>query len=193
MNRHLLPDEIDLLLDGEAGFGVAPLKAHVRDCAECAAELESARLVVAELEALPHFAPSPLFAQRVMQQVQVFEPAHVAVLDTARRFLPQSRPARALAAAGGLSIASFLTVALLWVAARVDILTLLGSGALDRLRAALVAAGASAVAAALGDPSHAVLRTGAGVAIVATAFALSLVTAAAGLRLATAASRRRRA
>ena len=36
MNRHLLPDEIDLLVDGEAGFGGAPLKAHVRGCAECA-------------------------------------------------------------------------------------------------------------------------------------------------------------
>ena len=32
-HRHLLPDEIDLLLDDEVGFGVAPLKAHVRDCA----------------------------------------------------------------------------------------------------------------------------------------------------------------
>ena len=193
MNRHLLPDEIDLLLDGEAGFGVAPLKAHVRRCAECQGELETARAIAAELDALPHFAPSSLFADRVMQQVQVFEPAHVTLLDTARRFVPQSRPARALAAAGGLSFASFLTVALLWVAARVDILTLIGSGALDRLRAALVAAGANAVAGAIGDPSLSMLRTGAGLAIVATAFALSLVTAAAGLRLAAAASRRRRA
>ena len=193
MNRHLLPDEIDLLLDGEAGFGVAPLKAHVRRCAECQAELETARTIAAELDDLPHFVPSAVFADRVMQQVQVFEPAHVVLLDTARRFVPQSRPARALAAAGGISIASFLTVAVLWVAARVDVLTLLGSGALDRLRAALLAAGANAVAAAIGDPSLALLRTGAGVAIVATAFALSLVTAAAGLRLATAASRRRRA
>jgi hypothetical protein len=193
VNRHLLPDEIDLLLDGEAGFGVAPLKAHVRRCAECQAELETARTIAAELDDLPHFVPSTLFADRVMAQVQVFEPAHVALLDTARRFVPQSRPARALAAAGGLSIASFLTVALLWLAARVDILTLLGSGALDRLRAALVAAGANAVATAIGDPSLSVLRTGAGVAIVATAFALSLVTAAAGLRFAAAASRRRRA
>src|SRR5439155_16090725 len=33
-HRHLLPEEIDLLLDGELGFAVSPFKAHVRDCAE---------------------------------------------------------------------------------------------------------------------------------------------------------------
>ena len=37
-HRHLLPDEIDLLLDDEVGFGVAPLKAHIRDCADCRAQ-----------------------------------------------------------------------------------------------------------------------------------------------------------
>jgi Tfp pilus assembly protein PilN len=192
VNRHLLPDEIDLLLDGEAGFGVAPLRAHVRRCPECQSELETARAVAAELDDLPHFTPSSLFADRVMQQVQVFEPWHVALLDSLRRFVPQSRPARALAAAGGLSIASVLTVALLWVAARIDILTLIGSGALDRVRAALLAAGGNAVATAVGDPSQSVLSTGMGVAIVGTAFVLSLVVAAAGLRLAASASRRRR-
>ena len=59
MNRHLLPEEIDLLIDGEAGFGVAPLKAHVRRCAECRGELEDARAVLAALDQLPHLAPSP--------------------------------------------------------------------------------------------------------------------------------------
>ncbi len=41
MNRHLLPEEIDLLIDGEAGFGVAPLKAHLRQCPECQSELDT--------------------------------------------------------------------------------------------------------------------------------------------------------
>jgi hypothetical protein len=127
-----------------------------------------------------------------MQQVQVFEPWHVALLDSARRLLPQSRPARALAAVGGLSFASVLTVALLWVAARVDILTLLGSGALERLRDALLSAGGTAVGAAIGDPSLEVVQSGGGIAVVATAFLLSLIVAATGLRLAAAASRRRR-
>ena len=36
-HRHLRPDEIDLLLDGEDGFGVAPLRAHVESCSSCQA------------------------------------------------------------------------------------------------------------------------------------------------------------
>ena len=44
-HRHLLPNEIDLLVDGEVGFGVAPLRAHVRECAECHAKLDEAREV----------------------------------------------------------------------------------------------------------------------------------------------------
>ena len=78
MTRHLLPEEFDLLVDAEAGldtgFGVAELRAHVRGCGDCAAELDAARAVAAELDALPHFVPSPVFADRVMQEVQVFEP-----------------------------------------------------------------------------------------------------------------------
>ena len=61
-HRHLLPEEIDLLVDNEEGFGVAPLKAHIEQCERCRLEVESERLVVAELEQLPHLAPSPLFA-----------------------------------------------------------------------------------------------------------------------------------
>ena len=102
MNRHLLPEEIDLLIDGEAGFGVAPLKAHVRQCADCQSELETAQAVATELDLLPHFAPAPLFADRVMQQVQVFEPWHVAAGDALRRLVPQSAPARVLAVGDSL-------------------------------------------------------------------------------------------
>ena len=36
-HRHLLPAEIDLLLDEEVGFGVSPLRAHVQACADCRA------------------------------------------------------------------------------------------------------------------------------------------------------------
>ena len=60
-HRHLLPDEIDLLLDDEVGFGVAPLKAHIRDCAECRAKLDEAQLVVDALEDSPiSLRPTPL-------------------------------------------------------------------------------------------------------------------------------------
>jgi len=191
VNRHLLPDEIDLLLDGEAGFGVAPLKAHVRQCSECAAELESARLVVAELETLPHLAPSPLFAERVMAQVQVFEPWHVAVLDTARRFVPQSRLARVLATAGASSVTSVLTLLLVWIGARFDILTMLGSSALDRAQVAARALLGDAIAGALGDPATGLLSTATGAALLATTFVVAIVIATAGLRAVATSSRRR--
>ncbi|MEX2325195.1 MAG: hypothetical protein WD553_00260, partial [Gemmatimonadaceae bacterium] len=66
MNRHLLPDEFDLLVDEEIGFGVPELQAHVRECDQCRLELESARTVMSRIESLSHLAPSPLFAEKVM-------------------------------------------------------------------------------------------------------------------------------
>src|SRR4249920_1763813 len=108
-HRHLLPDEIDLLLDDEMGFGVAPLKTHIRDCADCRAKLDEAQLIVDALEDLPHFAPSHAFADRVMSQVPVFVPWHVAARDTVVRWLPQSRPARVAVGALATSAASVLT------------------------------------------------------------------------------------
>jgi hypothetical protein len=189
VNRHLLPEEIDLLIDGEAGFGVAPLKAHVRQCAECQSELETAQAVAAELDLLPHFAPAPLFADRVMQQVQVFEPWHVAVGDSLRRLVPQSAPARALAAAGGLTFATLFSLAALWVVARVDLLALVSGLALERSQASAQAALASFARQLLGDG---VPGMGAGVLLLAAAaFVLTVVGATAGLRAVAASGRRR--
>ena len=52
-HRHLLPNEIDLLVDGEAGFGVAPLRDHVDECDECRMRFEDARIVVTHLKPCP--------------------------------------------------------------------------------------------------------------------------------------------
>ena len=125
-HRHLLPEEIDLLLDGEVGFGVAPLKSHIDKCAECRAELESARRFVAELEHLPHLAPSPLFAEKVMAQVQVIEPVHVAAAESVRRWLPESRPLRVLAGAAAVSVAVVLSVVSLWAVGNLEALVFFG-------------------------------------------------------------------
>ena len=97
-HRHLTPQEIDLLVDGEEGFGIAPLAAHIEECVTCRTELEAQQELVGSLEQLPHFTPSPLFAYRVMREVQVFEPWHVAAMNSVQRFIPRSRPARVLAA-----------------------------------------------------------------------------------------------
>src|SRR5919107_5965084 len=119
-HRHLLPNEIDLLVDGEAGFGVAPLRAHILECADCRERVDDARVVVDALESLPHFAPDARLADRVMAQVPVFVPAHVAARDSVFRWLPKAGPARAAAAVLGTSIAGMLTVAMLWLASRGD-------------------------------------------------------------------------
>ena len=194
-HRHLLPNEIDLLLDGEVGFGVTPLRAHVRGCAQCRAELEEARALTAALEHLPHFAPSPLFAERVMAQVQVFEPAHVTALDTARRWLPASRPARALAGVAAGGVALFLSVATLWLAARLDVLLFVTNVAAERTRTTLVDALGDAAAAALGQPAlDAVRATGpSGLALALTALLVAVVVAAVALRALVVTSSRRRA
>ena len=77
-HRHLLPDEIDQLLDDEVGFGAAPLKAHIAECDDCRGRLDDARAVTALIEKLPHLAPSHRFSERVMGEVQPFVPWHVA-------------------------------------------------------------------------------------------------------------------
>src|SRR5580693_5163872 len=98
-HRHLLPNEIDLLLDGEVGFGVSPLRSHIDECAACRARLADARVVVDALERLPHFVPTIRFADRVLAQVQIVEPWHVAAIDAARRLVPRSTAMRVVMAA----------------------------------------------------------------------------------------------
>jgi hypothetical protein len=189
VDRHLLPEEIDLLIDGEAGFGVAPLKAHVRRCPDCEAELETARLIAGELDLIPHFSPAPLFADRVMQQVQVFEPWHVAARDAVRQLVPQSAPARVFAAAGGLTFATLFSLAAVWVIARVDVLAMISGLALERSQESAQGALGAFARSLMGDGAPAV---GAGVlALALAAFVITVVGATAGLRAVTASGRRR--
>ncbi|MBW3656525.1 MAG: hypothetical protein KY444_10485, partial [Gemmatimonadetes bacterium] len=66
---------------------------HLRQCAHCAAELESARSLLAALSALPQLEPSTHFADLVMARVVVqpqAAPAAAAVPDEAQR-LPRAR------------------------------------------------------------------------------------------------------
>ena len=180
-HRHLLPDEIDLLVDGEVGFGVAPLRAHVAECARCRAELDAARQVAESLDRLPHFAPSPAFGDRVMAQVQVFVPWHVAARQTALRWVPESGALRAAAAVGSIGVAGLLTLATLWLVARWDVLLYVGGVALERGRALAVHALGDFVAAVFGTTALDALRTGGlgafamGLAVLLATVALSLL------------------
>jgi hypothetical protein len=174
-HRHLLPNEIDLLLDGEVGFGVAPLRAHVDECEDCQARLARSRRVVDALEDLQHFAPSPRFSERVMAQVQIVEPWHVAVLDTARRFVPRSAPMRGLMTATASAVALALTSGAVWLALHADLAVYSFNLAAGRARTVLMDSAASVIGTAFGQSGLDALRSsglrglalGAGVMVVA--------------------------
>lgn len=198
-SRHLLPDEIDQLLDGEVGFGVAPLEAHVRECAQCRADLEAGQRVVETVERLPRLSPSPLFAHRVMAQVNVYEPWHVAARDSvdrwAARAVPSSRPLRVVAAAAGLSIAALLSVASVWLAGHLDAVFFFGTLVRTRLRGALLEQLGMLVSTIFGPASVDALRAGGPMLLFTVLGTGAVLIVAAGLavRSAVAASRRGRA
>ena len=123
-HRHLLPNEFDLLLDEESGFGVQPLREHVRSCAECSVRLAEAKELVAALDELPLMSPRLGMADRVMAQVPVFVPWHVAARDTVTQWLPTSPTMRAVAASLIAVFGSLLTGLTLWIATRGDVLAM---------------------------------------------------------------------
>ena len=159
MDRHLLPSEIDLLLDGEVGFGTSPLKTHIRKCPTCRGELEEARATVRALEHLPHLAPSPLFAQRVLARVNIFVPWHVAVLDTLRGFVPSSRGGRVAFGVAGGSLAAVMSLLVLWIALRFDAVLFAVGMLADRARAGVLDAAGGLLAGALGDSAYTLVRS----------------------------------
>lgn len=193
-HRHLLPDEIDLLLDGEVGFGVAPLRAHVRDCDACRARLEEGRAVADALEALPHLAPSFDFGDRVMAQVPVFEPWYVAARDAILPWIPRSRPARVAALAFGSSIAAVLTTVLIWLGTQTDLIAFTTGAIGTRLREVGNAALHDVVVVLFGQETFTLVQQLGVVGFAAIALLLVSATVATvlGMRaLATASSRRR--
>ena len=191
-HRHLLPNEIDLLVDGEAGFGVAPLRAHIDECDECRERVAHARIVVDVLEALPHFAPDSRLADRVMSQVPIFVPAHVAARDSVSRWMPQAGPARAAAAAVFASVAGVLTLSLIWLATQGDAAVFVTGLLGDRLRGMVVGAARDLAVSLLGESALAALQaTGAiGVSLLLAGFVLTAFGTVAGIRRLAAAGRR---
>jgi hypothetical protein len=194
-HRHLLPTEIDLLLDDEEGFGVAPLKVHVRSCTECQVKLEEALVVTDAIEELPHFAPSFRFADAVMSQVPVFVPWHVAARESVQQWIPRSRPARVAALALGTSVASVLTLAILWISTRTDLLIFGTSVASSRMRELLIDSGRDALVSLFGTQALALAsQAGAiGMLTLGGGFLFAVVVATFGLRAVALASSRRRA
>ena len=191
-HRHLLPNEIDLLVDGEAGFGVAPLRDHIDECAECRLKFEDARIVVDALESLPHFAPDSRLAERVMSQVPLFVPAQVAARDSVARWLPRPGPTRVAAAAVFTSAAGLLTLTMVWLASQGEAAVFMTGLLGDRMRSAVLGAARDLTGALLGESALAALQaTGAiGVSLLFTGFVLTAFGTVAGIRRLAAAGRR---
>lgn len=192
-HRHLLPNEIDLLVDAETGFGVQPLREHVRDCADCRARLAEAQQVVAALAEVPLFAPRVGMADKIMTQVPVFVPWHVAARDAAVRWVPTSPKARALAATLVAVVGSLVTGLTLWIATRGDLLAMFTGLVGEEARSAVTNAAGDAVIALFGPQVvGAVQQVGPiGIALAAGGFLVASVATVLGLRLIATSSRAR--
>ena len=192
-HRHLLPNEIDLLVDEETGFGVQPLREHVRDCADCRARVDEAREVVASLAEVPLFAPRVGLADRVMAQVPVFVPWHVAARDAAAHLVPTTPAARALAASLVAVVGTVLTGLTLWIATRGEALGMFAGLIGDQAREAATTAAGNAMVAVFGPQVvQAIQQVGPlGIAIASGGFLIASFGTAFGLRLIATSSRAR--
>jgi hypothetical protein len=192
-HRHLLSNEIDLLLDGDAGFGAAPLRAHVDECADCRARLDEALVVASALERLPHFAPRTGFADRVLSQVQIVEPWHVAALNTAQKLVPESRPVRVLALAGVGLASVTLSASAVWIALSARLTAGSATVVTGRLRDALLGGVQDGFAALFGAGAAEAMRANGALAVGAAAVAMltAVGAAAVGFRALASASRQR--
>ena len=139
LTRHLLPDELDLLLDGETGFGVSQLTAHLRDCAQCSDELAALRAFVMDIEMLPEMTPRVGFADRVMHEVHVFEPWQVAIRTSVAGWVPSSPVARIAAGSALTGAATLVTGAAAWGWAHRDATLFVGGLVTERAREGLFA------------------------------------------------------
>jgi hypothetical protein len=192
-HRHLLPNEIDLLLDEETGFGMKPLREHVRDCPDCRARLAEARDVVDALAEVPLLAPRMGMADRIMSQVPVFVPWHVAARDALQQWVPTSPTARALAATLVAVAGSLVTGLTLWIATRGDVLAMVTGLVGDQARTAATNALGDLVVALFGPQVvAAVQQVGPlGIALALGGFLVASVATVLGLRLIATSSRAR--
>jgi hypothetical protein len=193
-HRHLLPEEFENILDGDAGEDTAALRAHVDKCEECRAELARHGELARSLDHLRHHGPAPLFAYRVMSQVQVFEPWHVALRDFVKRLIPRTTAARWVAGVTAVSVALVMTVAGVWAALNSESAWFFAEIGVKRMRAAFLSSIRSVIESAFGrDALNAIEGTGAVGSFVAISIIVAVILiAAVGFRVAAVASRRRR-
>jgi hypothetical protein len=129
-----------------------------------------------------------------MSEVQVFEPWHVSALDEAKRWLPASRPARAIGLAATSAVALVVSIGAVWMAVRLEAFIFFFDLAGQRARTAVFDSVGGAIANTFGVAAVDALRAGGVTAAVGvTGFLVLVVMAALGLRALVATARRRRA
>ena len=191
LTRHLLPDEFDLLVDGEAGFGVSQLQQHLRDCPACREELALMRTFVSAIEELPDLAPARPLADRVMAEVHVFVPWHVAARDWVAEWLPAHPGLRVAVAGSATAVAAASSAGLAWGWTRRHEWVAQGLLGADQLRTLALDAVSAAGQAVLG-PLAGQVPGGTLPLVLATAGALGAAIATGVVGLRAAASRARR-
>lgn len=157
---HLLPNQLDLLVDGDAGPDAQPLWMHLQGCDECRTHYANAKRDADALESVPHFTPRLPFADHVMAKVQVNEPWHATLSADARRMVPTSGPVRSVAAAGAILTGLLFSALALWLALRWDLATWMLHLGLERAREAGAAVANAVVSEALGGTATAALARG---------------------------------
>ncbi|HYC53250.1 MAG TPA: hypothetical protein VEB19_19255 [Gemmatimonadaceae bacterium] len=171
-------------MDGDTGFGVQPLREHVATCGDCRARLSEAREVVAALSAMPLFAPRMGLADKVMAQVPVFVPWHVAARDAVRQWVPDSPVARALAAVVVAVVGTVVSGLTLWAATRGDVLSTLTAVVGEQARAGVADAAGSLVVALFGPQMVGVVQQlgPLGIALAGGGFLIASLATVFGLR-----------
>lgn len=125
---HPTDQRLEAFCDGSLTKGErAGIESHLTGCSRCRGEVEDWRTLFVALSGLPHLAPTPGFALRVMAHVTIPRPWHVRANALAARILPHTTPGWAFAvlllaipalAAGSLAFwllsKSYLTAAGLW-------------------------------------------------------------------------------
>ena len=130
---------------------MAPLRKHVDDCVECGTPFDALARVVVQLEGLPHLRPAPLFADRLMARVEVYQPWHVAARDFLGRLIPESSAGRVLMGGVGTAAAAGVTAGLVWIGHRADAVIFVGNYGLQRARTGLAASLVDATSSLLGS------------------------------------------
>lgn len=111
LDRHLTPDDVDVVLDGAMPPAI---REHLQACAPCDVLVRSERAVVRQLGHLPRHVPSAGFEDRVMARVLV-TPVRTS-LATLRAGLFGTRRRAAVAASFGVGLLVALGASVAWSA-----------------------------------------------------------------------------